>query len=235
MHLFRIIVGLFAIGIIGFLTVRSQSVSDFALESLNSGWLASYLFPRILMLLLTLVLTSSVLSLFKSSKILKTVIGVLIFGSCIGGYLILNLPYIDDWNRIGTAIADDDITSAQPIEAFLNKPDKAYEGLICLALPDCPHCINSIPKLEMMLTRTDDLNFSVLVFADDSTGVDKFLSHIGPTEIPVFLAPAPEATYALSRGRFPSFLYVKNGKVVYRWSNGQFGYPAMDWVENRLN
>ncbi|MBI1287655.1 MAG: hypothetical protein GC178_08765 [Flavobacteriales bacterium] len=235
MRLLIFIVGLLAAALIGLLTIYSQSASDILLDSLNSGWMMSYLFPRILIILSAVTLTSCVLLLFNASKFMKVVIGILIFGSCIGGYLAVNLPYIDDWNQVGTEVTNVDAPAAHPVEAFLGKQFGSYEGLVCLALPNCPHCINSIPKLEKMQARTNKLNFSVLVFADDSTGVEQFLNHVPSTEIPVFLAPEPDATYALSRGRFPSFLYVKNGEIIHRWSNGQFGYPAMDWIEHGLN
>lgn len=230
----KIVLGSIIITAVALVTVQSQVILDFALNPFNWGWMTSYLFPRVLIILLGVCLAIISTSIVNGGNLLKLGLGALVVGICIGGYLMVNLPYVDDWSRTGSELSEADLASTGSIEDFLNDRFNGYEGLACLALPDCPHCISSIPKLEKLQNRVSELNVCVLVFADDSTGTERFSDHVGPTQIPIFLAPNPKESYALSRGRFPSFLYLKNGKVVHRWRNGQFGYPAMDWVESKL-
>lgn len=231
----KIILSLAVVSAIALITIQSQVISDFTLSTFNWGWMASYLFPRVLTIALGVWLALISISFINGGKLLKLGLGTLVVGLCIGGYLMINLPYLDDWNRTGSELSEEELGSTGYVEDFLNNQFNNYEGIVCLALPDCPHCISSMPKLEKLQSRVNDLNVSVLVFADDSTGLQRFSGHVGPTGIPVFLAPNPKESYVLSRGRFPSFLYLRNGKIVHRWRNGQFGYPAMDWVESKLN
>ena len=231
MKAFRILVSSLLFVIIAFVAFRSNSVMEYALDTLQAGWMTSYLLPRLLVIFLSILSLVFLLPVLTFSRIGKVVISLLILTACVGGYFALNLPYVNDLYRAGEDISESNDSTV--IESTLSK-STPYEGLVCLVLPNCPYCVRSIAKLERIQNRTINLGVTVFVQSKDSLGVQHFQNHVGQTDVPIFITPEPKESAQLAKGRFPTFVYVKNGKVVYRWNNSQFGYPALDWVESKL-
>ncbi len=231
MKAFRILVSVLLLVLVALIAFRSNGITVYALDSFGLGWMASYLFPRFLVVCSSILVLILFLPVLAVPKIGKVVIGVLIFAACIGGYLAVNIPYINDWTKQGDDVSS--VDDGKVIEEFLRN-NSNYEGLVCLVLPSCPYCVASIPKLEKLTNRSPNVQVLVLVVSKDSTGVGRFRNHVGDTDVRIDLAPQPEEVAKLSGGRFPTFLYVKDGKLVHRWSNSQFGYPALDWIEAGL-
>lgn len=223
----RVLLAAFSALGIGLITFKSGPMLDMGLTNLGLGWMASYLLPRMSVLVLTILLA---LLLWPATKALKfrILLTILVLGIGIGGYLIVNPPYIR-WTKQGTDMTAE--VGGHPIEAYLNEHHPGFDGVICLALPGCPHCKTAIPKLALMQQRVPDIDLFVFVFTEDSAKVTSFKQYAGVDHLPYVAVPEPKQSIRLSRGRFPAFLYFKDGKVVYRWSNNQFGYPAFDWVE----
>lgn len=234
MKTIRLLIALLLIAAISLITVNSGAITLYLLQKVQLSWMASYLFPRGLVVLTTGSLLCVVLPILSLPKLAKIGIGILISVICVGGYLAINLPYIDDWVRGGESLTGE--YDGNQIELFLNSTQPNYDGLIFMALPNCPYCFEAYPKLELLKQRDARLDVSVFVSARDTSGMNFFIEHVGSNDvIPVYLMDNREQATALSQGKFPTFLYFKDGKVVYRWSNNQFGFPALDWVENRLN
>ncbi|MCB9185765.1 MAG: hypothetical protein H6601_03380 [Flavobacteriales bacterium] len=229
----RILIALLIVLVIGAIALNSDAITLYFLEALQFSWTMSNLLPRVFVIMSTAAILILLLPLLNLSKLTKAVVGFLISAICIGGYLSINLPYIDDWVRGGESLKGK--LEGNQIELYLNSAQPNYDGLVFMALPNCPYCFQAFPKLEMLKHRDPNLDVSVFVSARDSAGLNFFNEHIGSTTIPVYLIDDRDQATALSNGKFPTFLYFKEGKVVYRWSNNQFGNPALDWVENRLN
>ena len=226
----KILAVLLSLGV--FLTiVRSDNLIQHGIAEFGWGWMNSYLFPKGLLLVLSAILVYAIWPVFDSWKRLRFLGALLIFGVTIGGYLIVNTPYIE-WNKKGT-----DMTAklaANPVEVYLNQNQSKFDGIVCLALPGCPHCEVVVPKLALMQKRVSQLDVIVFVFSEDSSEVKSFQKDTGIDKIPIELIPDPKNSIDLCEGQFPTLLYFKDGKVVHRWFNSQFGYPAFDWVESGL-
>ncbi|MFM1877027.1 MAG: hypothetical protein RL266_2764 [Bacteroidota bacterium] len=222
-----LLIGLFSIA------VRTSAIFDFALLEWKLGWMTSFLFPRVLFLIVTLALSVSVVTFCDGAVWLRTLIFVTIFGFCIVGFVLLNPPYNSDWSKKGIVLQDE--PAAQAIEAFLDSAYTDFEGVVCLALHDCPYCINAIPLLELLSERNTDLRVVVMVYAVNSQSMANFKLHVKETDMDIYRAPKPEETFALAMGTFPAYVYVKNGRAQYLWTNAQFGFPALDWIEAGLN
>jgi thiol-disulfide isomerase/thioredoxin len=232
MKTIRISIIALAAFVIGQLTFSSDVLTVYALDTWRLGWMQAYLLSRILVLLLSLCLMIALISLLDHSKIAKWFVGILILGLPVGVYLAVNPPYINDWIRTGTELSRQKGDSE--IESRLNMSSSKPNGLIMLVLPSCPYCIEQFETLETLAARNSALEIAVFVVGSDSVAVQEFKNHIGESEITIYPISNREEIAELSEGRFPSFLYVKNGSVIYRWSNQQFGYPALDWVEAGL-
>ena len=228
----RIVIALLLAVGLGFVTLGSDYLIHLGIANWNFGWMASYLFPKGLLLVLTVALIAIVLPMLRLSNVYKFLIGFLILGLSVGGYLIVNPPYIE-WTKTGMNLTDE--TSGIPIEDYLNQNQADFDGLVCLALPGCPHCEVAISKLALMKKRVPKLDVLVFVFTEDSASVVSFQKKTGVDELPFVMVPDPATSSELCQGAFPAFLYFKNGKIVHRWFNPEFGYPALDWVEAGLN
>lgn len=233
MKTIRILIIVLAVVAIGKLSFSSDRLTIYALDTWRLGWMQSYLAPRLLVVFLALISVFVTLPMLSLSKVAKWFVGILILGAAIGSYLSVNLPYINDWVRAGTALNGD--VSASEIENQLKSDDQESDGLFMLALPSCPYCLEQFETLERLALRNPDLNIAVFVAGADSVSVNEFKNHVGESQIPTYQISDREEVSELSEGRFPTFLYYKNGSVVYRWSNQQFGYPALDWVEAGLD
>lgn len=197
------------------------------------SWMFSYIAPRLVFLLLSVGWLTVFLSLISLNTKAKTGIGVLCIGAAIGGFLIMNPPYIADWQKYGQDLTG--IYNDNDVEHALQTSEPDFDGLVMLALPNCPYCFMAYPQLERLKHRDHELDVAVFVSAKDSFGVHFFEEKIGKSEIPVYLLSDRDQATELSNGKFPTFLYLKDGKLIHRWSSDQFGYPALDWIEDRLN
>ncbi|MDB4678102.1 hypothetical protein OAE93_00070 [bacterium] len=210
---------------------RSDNLIQYGIAELGWGWMNSYVFPKGLLLVLSAVLAWAIWPVFHSWKQLRFVGALLIFGVTIGGYLIVNTPYIE-WVKTGTDMTDK--LAGNPVQVYLNQNQPEFDGIICLVLPGCPHCEVAVPKLALMQKRVPKLDVIVFVFTEDSSEVRSFQKDTGVNKIPFELIPDRNNSIELCEGKFPTLIYFKNGKVVHRWFNWQFGYPAYDWVESGL-
>ena len=217
---------------VGCVTFWSEAITLHAIDVWRFGWLFSYLLPRVVVLILCVFSSGAVFLFLQLPKLGKAVLSFLVLALSVGGYLLVNPPYINDWTRTGTALAADD-NNTDAVDMLVDH-NPNYNGLVMLVLPDCPYCIEQFETLKRLSARNPELNLSAVVVGRNSSDVEVFQAHVGPSEIPVFFAPNSMAVAKLSQGRFPSFLYLKGGAFVYRWSNAQFGFPALDMVEDGM-
>lgn len=232
MGLKRVMALLLTATVVGLVIVYSEVMSRFGLMDLHLSWTISYLTPILLLFVSSIGMAVACFPLLKWMKKLKFLGVLVIIGVCIGAYAFVNIPYVDDWMAYGS-----DMPAAEdgnPIEVFLNGTRPGFDGIVSLVLPGCPYCEMALSKLATMQQRNPDLDQAIFVFADDSSEFDSYVKGVKVTVLPFYLVPDVDRSIALCKGRFPTFLYFKNGRFVHRWTNSQFGYPAMDRVESRL-
>ena len=209
----------------------SAYIIQFAIAELNFGWMTSFLLPKALLLLAALAFLISCLKSLKKAGSLKWLVGFCILGLPIGTYLMVNIPYVDDWVKHGKELRAE---NQNPIEAYLKNTQPEFDGLICFFLPGCPHCENAISKLELLHQRQPDLDLVIFVFSEDSAIVNAYTEPPNASDLTYVSVPDPNESFKLNQGIFPSFFYCRDGSLIYRWTNSEFGYPALDWIENRL-
>jgi thiol-disulfide isomerase/thioredoxin len=214
------------------LTLNSEQLTATALEAWQFGWMDAFLLPRILLLVLTIAMLVALLPILNIPRVRKWLLGIVIITASVGGYLAVNLPYIDDWSREGETL--DSSLDGNQIETQLNSIQPDYDGLVFLVLPNCPYCFDAFPNVVRLKERNPDLDVSIFVSAMDSSKFRFFTEHIPDTDLPIHMISDHKEATALSNGKFPTFLYFRDGRVFYRWSNNQFGYPALDWIESGL-
>ena len=231
MSIIRKVVLLLLIAGLGTIVIGSEFLTLFVISELGLGWMIGLLLPKALLLLASIAFLIGCWSSLKTLGNLKWVPSFLIIGLPIGFYLLVNVPYIDDWTKTGTKLINEESNS---IEIFLQETQPEFEGLICFALPGCEYCDLAIPKLELLHDRNPNIDLIVFVFSKDSTVLDSYKNQSVGSSLNYLAVPAPSESIQLNSGHFPSFFYFKNGKLTYRWLSGEFGYPAFDWVESGL-
>lgn len=220
------------IGVIAALAGYSSDATSYLIAELRIGWMTGFLFPRVAVVICSLLLSLSVVSTINLSSILKWVLGTVVFGLGVGGYLLVNLPYVNDWMRIGATL--DQNEPLNPVELYLQESYPNFDGLVMFSLPGCPYCEEAIGNLEVLHRRVPDRDLLVLVFVKDSTSLANYKREFSTSALAFEFLPEPKVSVALNRGQFPGFFYIKDGRMIHRWFSGQFGYPAYDWVENGL-
>lgn len=214
------------------LVLRSEQITFYAIDHLGLGWMVSFLLPKIGLILCVALMIGVSWSTLKKLGVGKWIASFFIIGLPITAYLVVNIPYTDDWKKNGTALEPGE---GAAIVEFLSTTRPGFDGLVCFSLPGCPHCEEAKIKLEKLQKRAPELDLLVFVFAEDSTAIPGPDSDEVGSSLTHLLVPSPSESIMLNQGRFPCFFYYRNGKLVHRWFSGQFGYPAYDWVENGLN
>jgi glutaredoxin len=229
----RIIFAIVVAGLILLLTIYSSDLTRWAITDVSTGWMTGFLTPRISVTICSLVLSILIASRLNFSKVVKWAVGILVFGIGIGGYLLVNLPYINDWMKYGVTLDSND--SLNPVEVYLEDSYSDFDGLVMFSLPGCPYCEDAIANLELVHRRAPERDLLILVFVEDSAALANYKNEFSSSDLTFEAVPEPKVSVSLNRGQFPGFFYVKNGRMIHRWFSGQFGYPAYDWVENGLN
>ncbi|HAP70607.1 MAG TPA: hypothetical protein DCR04_12935 [Flavobacteriales bacterium] len=231
MSFLRTVFLILLIGVLGVIIIGSESMTHLVISKYQLGWMVGLLLPKVLLLLASLALLIVCWPSLKKLENLKWVPSFLIIGLPIGLYLLVNVPYVNDWTKTGTELVGEGSNS---IEVFLQETQPEFEGLICFALPGCEYCDLAISKLELLHHRNPNLDVLVFVFTKDSAVVNSYKNQSVGSSLTYLPVPNPNESIQLNNGNFPSFFYFKNGKLRYRWFSGEFGYPAFDWVESRL-
>ena len=103
-----------------------------------------------------------------------------------------------------------------------------------IASPSCPHCMVAANKISLLKARNPKRDVKVLMYTLTQEKIDDFISDSGVDDLDYKLTENENALLALCQGKFPSFFYIKNKKVVHKWNNRELGYPALDWIEAGL-
>jgi len=182
----------------------AETITLLLIENSFSSWTLAKLTPAILTVFGALFCGYLLYKLLKANKALKLTVALGIPGLLIGAYLMNNKPYVEDYAKSGVEI----------------------NGR--------PHCMASAEKLSILKDRTPNRNIDLFLFTTKQEVVDEFKKDTNSFNLNYHTVHNEEAALNLCEGRFPAFIYIKNGMPIKRWFNNDFGYPAYDWVEADL-
>lgn len=183
------------------------------------GWTFSMLFPYLLLLILGFLLAKTPPFNLKS-KALKFTFQTLIFALPFAVGFSLNPIYRDDFRN-----------QAAFIETKTLSEEFKRADLIVVTITGCPFCKASCKKMNLLKQRNPDLKITYLVLSNSVESEIEFLVLLNP-EIRVQHCKSIPEILKISGNKFPVFL-TKSGKhKVKKWLNSDFGYPALDELEN---
>lgn len=198
--------------------------------SLDAGltWTLSKLIPYLLLSASGFLLAFSgllrwkvVLRILPMNQLLRRLVRV----------LVILLPFAVGF--IFHPIYEGDFTNeADVVTTTKTYRDFPKAGLVMLAIPDCPYCLEALYTLKQLKKRRPNTTVEMLVCTTDPTLLQLYRQVAGD-EISVKSTNNPDDYALLANHRFPTFIFVKDGRPMYRWSNNQFGAPARDWVEEQ--
>lgn len=187
------------------------------------SWTLSKLLPYITLLLLGFLMARWFKRwiIFKLPVIRRIVFfGVLLLPLIVG--FATNRIYEGDFSQAGT-----EITDGKKLSDFRNS------HLTVIAIPGCPFCFESIAKLKILKERNPKMKIKFVV-CTKTESISEYKKEAGTAAV-VMKANNPETLAEMAEGRFPTFVLVKAGKPVYKWSNDQFGVRALDKLEDEFD
>jgi hypothetical protein len=111
-----------------------------------------------------------------------------------------------------------------------------FNGLVAIVDYNCPFCkLATKERLNLIAERSNDIDLALTLNTADLTTIEKYKSETNSKNLN-YIAHAPtEDIIELTKGIFPTFVYIKNGMVLHKWKNSELGFPAIDWIESGLN
>jgi hypothetical protein len=169
--------------------------------------------------------------LFNALKIkFKLVLAVFVFLISSGIYFAASPIYEGDFNKTGKS---QNIRDNQILNDVLNyKP--SFEGVVCVASPHCKFCIEAVKTKMNVLFHRNQIDVLVYLGFGDDKILGDFRVNTEAQEIPIVINSRPDLGLTIDEAVIPVFLFIRGGKIVHLWRNEQLGYPALDWMESKL-
>jgi hypothetical protein len=101
--------------------------------------------------------------------------------------------------------------------------------LFIVILPGCPYCMETIQLSKQMLQKNSKIRIQYLLTSEDMEGYRYFRKRL-PKQIGVKIPANPTIWMLSAAGEFPSYLLVKDRKVIKAWHNNEFGVRALDQI-----
>lgn len=102
--------------------------------------------------------------------------------------------------------------------------------LIVVVLPGCQYCVEST-KMMKSLRQTMDIQMSYWVVSNEPSDLKIFSDKVGRGVLCQFASDLPNLL-PLTKGSFPTYLLVENGKLIKAWHNDTFGVVALDKIQD---
>lgn len=201
------------------------SFKSFEMGLLNSGfsWTMSKLLPYITVVIEGILLAYFFAKGFKfKPKVVKILAVLILFAAPFAVSFIFHPIYEGDFSSQGTEV-----------KASTVKVDEKYDLLI-VTIPDCPFCLESIFRLKQIKQRNPSVKMLFSVCTTNKQKLSLYKELIAG-DFDIALAEDIEASVKLAEAHFPTFVQLKKGLPVYKWSNDQFGAGAMDEFESGIN
>lgn len=204
--------------------VTLYTFKSFELSLLNNGfsWTMSKLLPYLTLAIGGILLSYSFAKGFKiKSKLVKILAVLVLFAAPFSVGFVLHPIFEGDFSSEGTEIKETTV-----------KADEKYD-LMIITIPDCPYCLESIFRLKLIKQRNPSVKMLFSVCTTDEQKLSLYKELIAG-DFDVAMAKDLEASVQLAEGHFPTFVKLKKGLPVYKWSNDQFGAGAIDEFESEI-
>ncbi len=86
-----------------------------------------------------------------------------------------------------------------------------------------------------MIDRGQQQDILYFHYTTDSIKLLGFQEETNSQNLSYAMVPDQEGAWEMYKGVFPTYFYIKNNSVIYEWQNYQLGYPALSWIENKLD
>lgn len=196
-----------------------NSISESAIE-LGLSWSISFFLPYFLLVVFGVFFALSIRGFLRFMPfVLKTltifVLSLIPFGI---GFAI-NPIYEGDISLGGNALNENKIYNS--IKDF---------DLLVITIPNCPFCLESTQKINKLLDRNPSLKVKYVICSAEQNAI-KQLRKLLNKNISIELAADIQQMVSIAEGSFPCFVKINDDNAIYKWSNDQFGYFALDKVE----
>jgi hypothetical protein len=223
--------------ILGFLTLSLAVVAVFSREAIfnagidaNLSWTLSSLLTWVIVLLLSIFAVFALRFILKGkwAKILFTFLLPL---ALLGLMFAVNPIYVGDYVKKGEALNIENHVLLDIVEDY--KSD--FDGIVAVVDYNCPFCrIATKERLTKINLRKTDIDMVLTLNTSDLEKIEGYAASTKSKSLH-YLQHKPEADIVeLIKGAFPSFVYIKNGKILHKWRNSELGFPALDWIEGGL-
>lgn len=200
-----------------------NAIEIFLLDS-GLSWTISKLLPYLLMVLTGLMFVIFSQRFLTSSKLIARILIKLSF---------LIIPFVVYF--VYFPIYEGDFSNNS---LLIEKGDAEQElqghKLVVLSIPNCPYCYSSIDKMIKLKERVPSIEIEYIVCHSNSETMKWYQEKAGDA-LNVKIADSIKAMMDLASHSFPTFVLVKNDKMLRTWSNDNFGVFAMDEVELSFN
>jgi hypothetical protein len=208
--------------------IFTKQIVDFGI-SFGLPWTFNYILVWFLVLFFALL--AGIFCIKKLKGRIRFFLASLAIIIPLGSYFAANPIYEGDFNKRGTEVeygADNII-----LQDVLNyKSD--FNGLVCVASPSCPFCIESVRDKVRALHLRGKVDVAVYLPVDDGSNFKGFREITQTQNVPMIGNSRPDIGFDIEESVIPVFLYIQNGKVIHVWRNEQLGFPALDWIEKAL-
>lgn len=215
----------FAIGLLS--AVFHTHLFDWVVN-LGMSWTFAFLLPWILVSLFAGLFAWELRKRLKQHyKIWVPLLAFLLF---LGLHFSLNPIYEGDLNKFGKEKKWQENQILEDVLAY----DSNFEGLVCVASPNCPYCIEAVQKKINAIHKRGHVQIIVYLGNGGEQEILLFRDRAQAFEVPIILNSHPEDGIDIDENVIPVFVYIKNQTVTHLWRNDQLGYRALDWIEKRL-
>ncbi|MEX1191109.1 MAG: hypothetical protein WEA99_03985 [Brumimicrobium sp.] len=205
-----------------------NQLNQFLIE-VGFSWTLSALTPWILILVLSVTTMLKLRSSFRPQK-WKWSFFLLPF-VLLGLNFAVNPIYEADYIKKGEALNIDEHVLLHEIENEFQH----FDGLVSIADVNCGFCkLATKTRLNVMKERFPELDIAITLNTDEQNYIDKFKKETNANNLFFLKINRSKEIVNLAGGSFPTFVYIKNGKIVHRWKNSELGFLALDWIESNL-
>lgn len=193
------------------------------------GWTISAITPWILILALSFTAMYSLLRRLRNQKGRWAL--VLIPFLFLGLNFAINPIYEADYIKTGEKL---NIKSHILLDS-LNNRSESFTGLVCIADVGCPFCkLATKNRLNIIKQRLPESNVYITLNSSNEENIARYIKESDAKNIDFLKIDKSKDVLELSKGKFPTFILINDGKIIHRWANSQLGFPALDKIESYL-
>lgn len=127
---------------------------------------------------------------------------------------------------------DGDISSASE-ELMIEAKSDFSDGLLMISIPGCPYCFAATETLLKLKQRRPNLEIKQVVLTRNDQDLSSY-KEIAKDNYDVVKTEDVDF-YGQITNSYPTFVLVKDGVLLKKWSNSGFGVVAKDEIEASVN